>query len=107
MCQLKENGNWSEPKMLHIKNYDRFDRGRQSGATMATMENTVAVHDTGKRRSTENDIFVCFLSPDGTWTEPKSLGKKINFPEYDEMTPYLAADGDYTLFQQQPARWPG
>ena len=23
----------------------------------------------------------------------KALGKKINLPEYDEMTPYLAADG--------------
>ena len=40
-----------------------------------------------------NDIFVCFLERDGTWSEPKSLGKKINLPDNDEMTPYLASDG--------------
>ena len=34
-----------------------------------------------------------FLNSDGTWTEPKSLGKKINLPDYNEMTPYLAPDG--------------
>jgi outer membrane protein OmpA-like peptidoglycan-associated protein len=40
-----------------------------------------------------NDIFVCFAEKDGTWTEPRSLGKKINLPDGDEMTPYLAPDG--------------
>ena len=43
--------------------------------------------------SYDNDIYVCFLQKDDTWTEPKSLGKTINRPETDEMTPYLAADG--------------
>jgi OOP family OmpA-OmpF porin len=33
------------------------------------------------------------LQKDSTWSEPKSLGKKINLPQYNEMTPYLAADG--------------
>src|SRR5205085_9751346 len=32
LCKLEENGNWSEPEMLIIKNYDKYDRGRQSGA---------------------------------------------------------------------------
>jgi outer membrane protein OmpA-like peptidoglycan-associated protein len=41
----------------------------------------------------DNDIYVCFLEKDGTWTEPKSLGKKINLPKNDEMTPYIASDG--------------
>jgi outer membrane protein OmpA-like peptidoglycan-associated protein len=48
--------------------------------------------------SYDNDIFVCFLQPDGTWSEPKSLGKTINLKEYNEMTPYLASDGETMYF---------
>ncbi|MGZ5190574.1 MAG: OmpA family protein, partial [Flavisolibacter sp.] len=46
-----------------------------------------------EKNSFNNEIYVCFLLPDGTWSEPKSLGKKINSPDTDEMTPYLASDG--------------
>ncbi|MEO5681037.1 MAG: OmpA family protein [Chitinophagaceae bacterium] len=93
MCTLGRNGNWSEPDGLMIKNYNKYDRGRQSGATMAHDGQTLILYMTPDAGSPDNDIFVCFLAKDGTWTEPKSLGKKINFPGYNEMTPYLAPDG--------------
>ncbi|HEX2533816.1 MAG TPA: OmpA family protein [Chitinophagaceae bacterium] len=93
MSRRLKNGNWSRPEMLYIKNYLKYDRGRTYGATMAHDGQTLLLYMTPVKGGYENDIFVCFLEPDGTWTEPKSLGKKINLPKYDEMTPYLAADG--------------
>jgi outer membrane protein OmpA-like peptidoglycan-associated protein len=45
-----------------------------------------------------NDIYVSLLQADGTWSEPKSLGKKINLEKYDEMTPYMASDGETLYF---------
>ena len=93
MCTLKRNGNWSEPEALIIKNYNKYDRGRQSGATMGHDGQTLFLYMSPNQGSPDNDIFVCFLTKDGTWTEPKSLGKKINAPETNEMTPYLAPDG--------------
>lgn len=93
MCQLTEEGNWSEPNALIIKNYFKYDRGRQSGATMGHDGQTLLLYMTPEEGSGANDIFVCFLNPNGTWSEPKSLGPKINLPEYNEMTPYLAPDG--------------
>ncbi|MBZ5857660.1 OmpA family protein [Flavihumibacter profundi] len=93
MSTLTESGRWSEPNALVIKNYDKFDRGQQSGATMAQDGKTLLLYMSPERSSPVNDIFVCFQTDNGTWTEPKSLGKKINLPEFDEMTPYLAADG--------------
>lgn len=92
-CVLQEDSTWSEPQMLFIKNYEKYDRGRQSGATMAADGKTLLLYMTPEKGSPYNDIYVCFPAPNGTWTEPKSLGKIINLPEYDEMTPYLAADG--------------
>ena len=79
--------------MLRIKNYLKYDRGRQNGATMAHDAQTLLLYMTERERRHNNDIYVCFLEKDSTWTEPKSIGKKINLPQYNEMTPYLASDG--------------
>ncbi|MFL5787381.1 MAG: OmpA family protein [Flavisolibacter sp.] len=89
----KKNGSWSRPNALRIKNYLKYDRGHQNGATMAQDGQTLLLYMSEENGSYDNDIYVCFLEPDGSWTEPKSLGKKINLAKYNEMTPYLAADG--------------
>jgi len=92
MSYLRKNGTWSKPEMLRIKNYEKYDRGRKYGATMAHDGQTLLLYMSEEKGSDVNDIYVCFLEKDGTWSEPKSLGKKIN-TKYDEMTPYMAADG--------------
>ncbi len=93
MSTLQQNGMWSKPEMLKIKNYLKYDKGRQNGATMAHDAQTLLLYMTEEKGGTNNDIYVCFLQKDSTWTEPKSIGKKINLPQYNEMTPYLASDG--------------
>ncbi|WP_082886412.1 OmpA family protein [Flavisolibacter tropicus] len=98
MSYLKKNGSWSKPQMLQIKNYQKYDRGRQNGASMAHDGQTLLLYMSEEKGGYNNDIYVCFLEPDGTWTEPKSLGKKINLTKYNEMTPYLAADGETLYF---------
>src|SRR5215203_4048772 len=93
MSYRKKNGGWSKPQALQIKNYQKYDRGRQNGATMAHDGQTLLLYMAPQAGSYDNDIFVCFLQKNGTWSEPKTLGKKINLSKYNEMTPYLAADG--------------
>ncbi len=98
LCKLENSGNWSEPEMLVIKNYEKYDRGRQSGATMVHDGRALLLYMTPEKGGSNNDIFVSFITADGTWTEPRSLGKIINLPDYDEMTPYMAADGESLYF---------
>ncbi|MBN8864597.1 MAG: OmpA family protein [Sphingobacteriales bacterium] len=98
MSYRTRNGGWSKPEMLHIKNYPKYDRGRQNGATMAHDGQTLLLYMSEEKGSYNNDLYVCFLQPDGSWSEPKSLGKKINLKEFNEMTPYLAADGETLYF---------
>ncbi|HEV7622351.1 MAG TPA: OmpA family protein, partial [Flavisolibacter sp.] len=93
MSYRKKNGNWSRPNVLQIKNYGKYDRGHENGATMANDGQTLLLYMSEVPGSYDNSIYVCFLEKDGSWTEPKSLGKKINLPKYTQMTPYLAADG--------------
>jgi len=103
LCTRKKNGNWSKPNMLFINKYDKYDRGRQSGATMANNGRALLLYMTPEKGSENNDIFVSFLRSDSIWTEPKSLGKKINGPNTNEMTPYLAADGETLYFSSDRA----
>jgi outer membrane protein OmpA-like peptidoglycan-associated protein len=93
MCHKLANGRWSQPEMLKIKNFSKYDKGRQNGATMAHDGQTLLLYMSEEKGSYNNDLYVSFLEADGSWSEPKSLGKKINLPQYDEMTPYLAPDG--------------
>lgn len=98
MCWLQEDGYWSKPEALMIRNYVKYDRGLRSGATMAHDGKTLLLYMSPEKGSPLNDIYVSLLLPDGTWAEPKSLGKKINLPNNDEMTPYLASDGETLYF---------
>src|SRR5678810_215230 len=98
MCWLQENGYWSKPEALRIRNYTKYDRGLRSGATMGHDGKTLLLYMSPDKASPLNDIYVSLLLPDGTWSEPRSLGKKINLEKYDEMTPYLASDGETLYF---------
>ena len=98
MSYRKKDGRWSKPQMLLIKNYHKYDNGNQNGATMSHDGKTLLLYMSEQTGGYNNDIYACFLQPDGTWSEPKSLGKKINLKAYDEMTPYLAADGQTLYF---------
>ena len=93
MCYLKKDGYWSKPDMLYIKNYAKYDQGRQNGAVMANNGQALLFYMTEENGGQNNDLYVSFLAADDTWTEPKSLGKKINLKNYNETTPYLAPDG--------------
>lgn len=84
---------WSKPEALRIRNFQKYDRGRSNGASLSQDGQTLLLYMTERKGASENDLYVSFLQGDGTWSEPRSLGKKINLKDYDEMTPYLAPDG--------------
>src|SRR6185436_19381298 len=98
MCYLQEDGYWSKPEGLMIKNYWKYDRGARSGATMTHDGKALLLYMTPEKGGFLNDLYVSFHQSDGTWSEPRSLGKTINLEKYDEMTPYLAADGETLYF---------
>ncbi len=93
MCYLTEEGYWSKPEMLQIKNFKKYDQGRQNGATMANNGRALLFYMTPEDKGQNNDLYVSFPEPDGSWTEPKNFGKTINGKNTNETTPYLAPDG--------------
>jgi len=44
-----------------------------------------------------NDIYISYKKPNGTWTNPKNLGNKIN-TQFDETSGDITPDGNYMTF---------
>jgi outer membrane protein OmpA-like peptidoglycan-associated protein len=103
MSHRTANGGWSKPDALRIRNFQKYDNGRQYGATMAHDGKTLLLYLAPKKGSYDNDLFASFLLSDNTWSEPQTLGKTINGLATDEMTPYLAADGVTLYFSSNRA----
>jgi WD40-like Beta Propeller Repeat len=50
------------------------------------------------------DLYAIFAKPDGSWTEPKNLGPKIN-SKHVESSPTISRDGDALFFSRQGDIW--
>jgi Tol biopolymer transport system component len=45
----------------------------------------------------QGDLYVAFREPDGSWTKPQNLGKKVSTAGYD-YAPSISPDGRYLFF---------
>jgi OmpA-OmpF porin, OOP family len=93
MMRRLEDNSWSAAQMLRIRNFAKFGYTQQLGASMGQDGKTLLFYMTDKKESFDNDLYVSFLEGGDIWTAPKSLGKKINLTDYNEMSPFIAADG--------------
>jgi OOP family OmpA-OmpF porin len=67
----------------------------QSGSISADGKHIVVAMEGTSSYGVE-DLYVCHLLNDGSWSAPKNMGYRLNTP-FQEYTPYLAADNE-TLF---------
>lgn len=89
----KKNGIWGEPYELSIRNFDDMARGFSTSACMANDNKTLILAFSEEEGSKLNNLYVSRLQANGKWSQPVSLGNVVNTPNYDESTPFLAADG--------------
>lgn len=89
----KSGSGWGTPEKLNIKDYDKMNVDRYSGAFLANNGKTLLLYFSEEKNTYMNDIYVSHLTDNNDWTRPESLGETINLYEYDEISPCLAADG--------------
>ena len=94
MSQRTKEG-WEFPKKLQIQNYYNNNKFSEFhlGADGKTIIMTVQRLDSYGAK----DLYVSFVMPDGSWTEPRNLGPTVNSAA-TEMSPFLAADGKTLYF---------
>lgn len=93
MIHKMEDNSWTNAEMLKIRNFNKFSNTPQLGACMGHDGRTLLFYMTDKKGSYNNELYVSFSEGNDIWTAPKNLGKKINIPGYNQMSPFLAADG--------------
>ncbi|MDB5202495.1 MAG: hypothetical protein JWQ27_1904 [Ferruginibacter sp.] len=98
MIRRVEDNSWTPAEMLRIRNFNKFANTQQMGASMGQDGKTLLFYMSEKKESFDNDLYVSFLEKGDIWSAPKSLGKKINLPDYNEMSPFIAADGKTLYF---------
>ncbi len=93
LCNKVEGG-WSTPEKIKIKGYENMALDAYSGATMANDGKTLLLYFSEEKNSNLNDIYVSRLNEDTQeWSKPAKLGDNVNMDDYDEISPFLAADG--------------
>jgi outer membrane protein OmpA-like peptidoglycan-associated protein len=83
-------GDWSFPKPIRIQNFK--NKSEYSEYTLAPNGKVLLMTTEMKDSYGGKDIYVSFLKPDDTWTEPKNIGPVVNTGE-PESTPFIAPDG--------------
>ncbi len=87
---------WAPLQAIPLKNYEELNRGLYSFAYLTNNRETLLLSYSEKDTGSISDIYVCFLQKNATWSEPVKIGVPIS-TEYDEITPFLAAD-EVTLY---------
>jgi outer membrane protein OmpA-like peptidoglycan-associated protein len=87
-------GTWSRPVALKITN--DYNYAEKANYFLANNRKTLLMSVERDDTHGDRDLYVTFMKPDSTWTEPLNLGDVINTAG-EESAPFLAA-GDTTLY---------
>ena len=93
----RTKGGWSKFQTIGIKNYEQIAKGLIAFANLSADGNRIVMCISPSGSDTNNDLYVSFRQDDDTWSEPISMGQKLN-THYNEITPYLAPDGQTLYF---------
>ncbi|MDX2195503.1 MAG: OmpA family protein [Cytophagales bacterium] len=88
----KTKSGWGMPETMPIENYDKMDKGYHNGLSMSPAGNACIITLSEIKDNVNNDLYITFRKKDGTWTQPKNMGKPIN-ESSNEFAPFMAADG--------------
>lgn len=86
-------GNWTRPVALKIAN--DYNYAEKANYFLANNRRTLLMSVERDDTHGDRDLYVTFMKPDSTWTEPLNLGDVVNTAG-EESAPFLA--GDTTLY---------
>lgn len=86
---------WEFPKEVKISDY----QNQAKSTEFSLAPNNKVLVMANKRSDTRGgkDLYVSFLTPNGTWSKPVNMGDNLNTVE-DESSPFIAADSKTIYF---------
>jgi len=89
-----KNG-WSVPKKVNIKNY--YNKNIYESFAFAGNRSVLVMSVERNDSYGDKDMYVSFIKPDGSYSEPKNMGNVLN-SYLGEGTPYIAPDNKTLYF---------
>lgn len=86
---------WSMPEEIKINGFVNTSKKGVNYCISSSGKKMILSIDNDSSKG-KNDLFISFISKDGSWSQPKNLGKIINTAASEE-TPFLASD-EKTLY---------
>lgn len=96
ICTKTPTG-WSLPRGQKIKNYELMNIGKFAIMSMSNDSKTLLLSFSEIKDSRITNLYFSILEQDGSWSEPKTLGKLFQSKEYSITGPFLASD-NVTLY---------
>ena len=94
---VKNNGVWSYPIPLRIKDYDFISRGVYSGATLSPDERILIMYFSEETNGEDNDLYISkYIDSTGEFSSPIKL--PISQEYVDEISPYISPDAQTLYF---------
>lgn len=90
-----ENDNWGLPKSLFIKKEN--NKSLRVNYYLSYNRKILLISAERTESQGNRDLYVSFLLPEGTWSEPSSLGTAINTAG-EEFAPFLESDNKTLYF---------
>ncbi|WP_345245519.1 OmpA family protein [Nibrella saemangeumensis] len=94
---IKTRNGWSTPLECKIKNHYNIHKRGNMEFTVAPNGRVMVIAVQRKDSYGDKDLYVTFLLPDQTWSEPKHMGPVLNTADY-EGTPFIASDAKTLYF---------
>lgn len=91
------NGRWTNPQPLRIPEYERMNKGRFSGAFMASDGQVMVLYFSETKDANRSDLYVSYKEGGDKWTVPVKIGAPIS-TNLDEFGPFITADNKTMFF---------
>jgi outer membrane protein OmpA-like peptidoglycan-associated protein len=91
----RESWGWAVPENIVVDDF--YVKSRFVNACLAPDNKTLILGVKRDDTTGEEDLYVCFKKPTGSWTKPKNMGRALN-TLFTESTPFVAADNKTLYF---------
>ncbi len=92
----KEEHGWGKPVPVKIRGYHSMSKGETNDAFLSADGNTLLLSFSEKINSKNQNIYISFMNPNGSWSRPRKL-EGLNTKFTDE-APSLTADNKTIYF---------
>ena len=88
---------WTKPQKMVIDGLEGMVRGLYLGGYLANSGKEMILYFSEQDGSRNNDLYVTKRNPNGTWSRPENLGRRVN-GRYSDSSPFIASDNSTLYF---------